>query len=113
MATIGQALEWLEERLFVDRERELEIFRHWLDTQGPLPEILNVSGPGGVGKSVLLRAFRHLALGLGHLVVLIDASDIPDDREGLLHALGGDQVEEVVASLNETRPVIRVDTFEA
>src|SRR5207244_11419377 len=78
MPTIRQAVDALEERLFVGRERDLESFRSWLERPaGPTPEILNVHGPGGVGKSALLAAFRRIAAGAGRTVALVDGRAVP------------------------------------
>ena len=47
-----------EQRLFVGRERELDVFRSWLTLASDTPEILFISGPGGMGKSSLLTGLR-------------------------------------------------------
>ena len=61
MPTFGQLVRDLDERNFVGRERQMAIFREWLAADPPRPELINVSGPGGVGKSALLGAFRRQA----------------------------------------------------
>jgi hypothetical protein len=109
MATLGDALSMREAHLFVGRERELALFRRWLEAEPREPVVLNVSGPGGVGKSMLLRAFRRIALWRGRPVVLADSATFPATPEGLLHALGGSEVEEVLATLNATRPLLLLD----
>src|SRR2546423_15610397 len=109
MATLSEALSLREAQLFVGRERELALLRQWLEAEPPDPVILNVSGPGGVGKSMLLRAFRQIALERSRPVVLADSAAFPATPAGLLHALGGSQVEEVLATLNTTRPVLLLD----
>jgi DNA-binding CsgD family transcriptional regulator len=45
-------------------------------------------------------------------VVLADSRDFRATPEGLLHALGGSDLGEVLAGLNATRPLIMLDTFE-
>jgi hypothetical protein len=112
MRTVGQAVSGLDEQLFVGREQELAAFRQWLVADTDLPETLNVSGPGGMGKSALLRAFCRIALEVGRPAVLADAHTFRATPEGLLHALGGGRTEEVLASLNETRPLLILDSFE-
>src|SRR5204863_10077642 len=74
MATLGQAVCALEEQLFVGRESELASFRHWLGESSARPEIFNVSGPGGVGKSALLAAFRRMAVTAARPIISADAS---------------------------------------
>jgi hypothetical protein len=112
LPTIGQVLGALEAQLFVGRERELAHFRQWLRAEPPEPVMLNVTGPGGVGKTMLLHTFRRVALELGRPVVLADAEEFGADPKGLLRALGGSGLEDVVAALNETRPLLLLDTFE-
>lgn len=110
MPTLGQVVQNLEAGLFVGRERELAAFSQWLaDDQ---PAILNVSGPGGVGKTALLRAFRRYAEEQGRPVVTLDARDFRATPEGLWHALGGDSAAEVLAALNAQSPLLLLDTFE-
>lgn len=111
MATIGEALSELEAQLFVGRARELAVFADWLAGDAPA-KILNVSGPGGAGKSALLGAFGRLARDRGRPAVLVDGRTIRTTPEGLLDALGGGTVEAVVAALNMSRPLVLIDTFE-
>ena len=54
MPTIAEALGSLEQELFVGRAAELAAFEQWLTADTKHPIILNVTGPGGVGKSTLL-----------------------------------------------------------
>lgn len=112
MPTIGEALGALEARLFVGRERELALFRAWLQTESPLPQILNVSGPGGVGKTTLLRAFAREAHTLGRPLKVVDGRSIRPRPEALLDALGGGGLDEMLAALNRTCPLLLLDTFE-
>src|SRR5919204_2570265 len=84
MPTIAQVLTELDAQLFVGRESELALFRQWLSAESPEPVILNVTGPGGLGKSALLHAFRRVALELGRPVVLADAQAFGGDHQGLL-----------------------------
>jgi hypothetical protein len=49
--SLAGAIQAQEAQTFVGRARELAIFREWLDG-GPQPfKILQVCGPGGVGKT--------------------------------------------------------------
>ncbi len=112
MSTLGQAVCALEEQLFVGRESELARFRDWLSGPSAQPEILNVSGPGGVGKSALLGAFRRAAGDLGRPIVSADASSFRATPRGLLDALGGGPLPAVVDRLNRTAPVLVLDSFD-
>ena len=64
-------MQALDEQVFVGRERELASFRTWLEEDRGPSQILHVSGPGGVGKTALLRHFQYVAQQVGHRVVLI------------------------------------------
>src|SRR5438046_2628663 len=111
MPTFREVLGSLEQHLFVGRARELAVFERWLAASGPLPELLSVSGRGGIGKSALLRAFARRAQQAGRPVVLVDSRDFPHSPDGLRRALASGQ-EDAVAYLNATRPLLLLDTFE-
>jgi hypothetical protein len=112
VTTAEQALAALAARLFVGRTRELEIFDAWLRADPDLPTILNVSGPGGVGKTELLRAFQRLAEAQGQRAILVDGRSLRPTPDDLLHALGGGDLDAVVANLNGRRPLLLIDTAE-
>jgi hypothetical protein len=111
--TLGQLLAELDASLFVGREAEVATFAAWLVATNAAPGLLHVWGPGGVGKSALLRAFRRRAIETGRPWLLVDGRDLPPTPEGLLDALGGGPLERVVAQLNATEPLLLFDTFEA
>lgn len=114
--TIGDAVARLEAQSFVGRERELRQFARWLTSPEPMPAILNVSGPGGVGKSALLHAFRRAAADEGRRVRWVDGYSIAPEPEAFVAALGdGDadaDADAVLAEINETKPLVVLDTFE-
>ena len=110
--TIGDALARLEAQLFVGRDDQLALFGRWLASPEPTPAILNVSGPGGVGKSALLRAFRRAAEATGRSVMVVDGYSIPADPDALLHALTGGDPEQAIGAINAARPLLEIDTFE-
>ncbi|MDA8335769.1 MAG: BTAD domain-containing putative transcriptional regulator [Peptococcaceae bacterium] len=106
----GTLAEHPEEELFVGRREEIALFRAWLREDNG--KILNLHGPGGVGKSALLRAFGRTARREGRPVVRVDARDFSHTPEEFLAALGPPAGEDAVAWLNRTRPVLFLDTFE-
>lgn len=123
--TFSDVLRGLEEQLFVGRERELAFFRRWLDAGANSPEILNVSGPGGVGKSTLLRAFGRLAESTGRRVVCLDGHHFRAGSDGLLAALGREiaiasaasseqrpDIHAVLIGINHLKPLLLLDAFE-
>jgi ABC-type cobalamin/Fe3+-siderophores transport system ATPase subunit len=89
MPTIRAAMTALDERLFVDREREMATFRDWLAQGTADPAILDVSGPGGMGKTTLLRAFRRIAETEGWRVVHADGSAFKPTPGQLSRAITG------------------------
>jgi hypothetical protein len=137
--TIREAVDALEERLFVGRTRNLEAFRAWMDhPSGPEPSLLNVHGPGGVGKSALLGAFRRLAERAGRPVVVVDGRSVQAEPAAFLAAASdglpparapGSEAATAkttkaaatkaaaastgaIAALNRSRPLLLVDAFE-
>ncbi|MGI5836669.1 MAG: AAA family ATPase [Chloroflexota bacterium] len=139
MLTFGDALNQLGETLFVGRERELSVFREWLRDDSQPPVILNISGHGGIGKTMLLRSFVGIARNLGWPVLSVDCNDFPHTPDGFLRALSGypekkqllgaslttldaaaqtrfetdGEKGDALVYLNEIRPVLFLDTFEA
>lgn len=114
--TIGDTVARLQAHLLVGREGELEEFSRWLTSPEPLPAILNVSGPGGVGKSALLHAFHRIALGEGRRVRWVDGYSIAPEPEAFVAALAGSgpdaEAEAVLAEINTSKPLVVLDTFE-
>jgi len=93
----------------------MRAFRSWLHGDTDFPDVLNVSGPSGVGKSALLRTFQRIAAGEGRAATLVDGAGFPATVRGLLSALHGsvtDDLGDVVAHLNRTGSVVLLDTFD-
>src|SRR5689334_5406909 len=115
----GERLSALRDRYFVGRSTELELFRGCLDQDGaerPLA-LLFVHGPGGVGKSVLLREFARLAGARGASVVALDGRDLEPSPAGFLSALRGalelpPDASPLAALADADRSVLLVDTYE-
>jgi hypothetical protein len=110
--TIGDVLAELERHLFVGRQPEIERFRAWLLDPAAPTAILNVTGPGGIGKSTVLRAFRRIATDDGWSVRLVDGGAFRPTPDGLLQELGAGSVDEAVGALNHDRSLLLLDTFE-
>ncbi|MDN5934518.1 MAG: ATP-binding protein, partial [Pseudonocardia sp.] len=82
---------------FVGRHTERELFRQAVEAQGEPPfTVLHVHGPGGIGKSALLRVFGDLAAAAGagvagdDLVILPQPGDVGDAAQVEHH--GGPQL---------------------
>jgi hypothetical protein len=117
---IAERLRALHNRYFVGRGTELDTFRNALqvDAHDHPVSLLFVHGPGGVGKTVLLRQFGRLAADSGASVIALDGRDLEPSPAGILSAL-----REVAGITDDTPPfqalarrerlVLLIDTYEA
>jgi hypothetical protein len=102
-ATLGARLARLDEGRFVGRERELEFFdRLWVDE--PPASVVLVHGPGGIGKSTLLRAVARRAEAAGWTPVFVEGRDMAPVPDALATALAPAREAE--------RPLVLFDTWE-
>src|SRR5262245_54188417 len=107
---LADRLDQLRDRYFVGRTTELESFRAALRDGAA---IVHVYGPGGIGKTVLLRAFARRAEEAGAHAVSLDARDFDPSPHGFVRALGADDIESAVKSLGDDRRVVLlIDTYE-
>lgn len=113
MPTIGEAIRAIEAELFVGRRDELARFRDWLAARSSTaqPEILNVHGAGGLGKSALMRSFARVAEGEGRPVILLDGEVVEPTPEAFCRASGEPDAESLVRRLNNQRPLFIIDSF--
>ncbi|NBE96395.1 ATP-binding protein, partial [Nonomuraea sp. KC401] len=95
---LGRRLHAARETAFVGREEELAAFQAALYGGGC--NVLYVHGPGGIGKSALLRRFAGEAAAAGRPVSLVD---------GLMPAPAGSEAEPV---LRDADAVLLVDNVE-
>src|SRR5687768_14935047 len=86
--TVADRLRQARRRRFVGRVGELELFRTALEAPEPPFTVLHVHGPGGVGKTALLRAFAEVAVGAGRVAVALDGRDLEPSPPGFQAALG-------------------------
>ncbi|WP_327587563.1 ATP-binding protein [Nonomuraea sp. NBC_00507] len=89
------------ERSFVGRQEELAVFEAALRTGG---RVLFVHGPGGVGKSALLRRFAQEALVAGWSVTMLDGRTLGPSPVALEAEAG--------PAFADERVVLLIDTFE-
>lgn len=130
MHTIGDQLKKLKRASFIGRENELQVFEQTLDNNTGNEEhpwqILNIYGPGGIGKSTLLDAYRRIAEKRSLLYFYLDAQDFAASSEVFLNLLSKSLAaagikttadeESLIATLQQTAQkeplVITIDTFE-
>jgi ABC-type sugar transport system ATPase subunit len=90
-------------RRFVGRDRELGLCESFLSEEGQ-SSVLLIHGPGGIGKSALLRELARRAEQAGLTLHWIEGRDVapaPDALESLLADAQGD-----------SRPLVIFDTYE-
>lgn len=101
---LGYSVAVARDRAFVGRRTELKLFRSALAAEPGAPSVLFLHGPGGIGKSSLLRKFSAAAERAGRLVVEVDARTVSPDPV---------EFEEAAAkALGTPGSVLLVDTFE-
>ncbi|WP_103954925.1 ATP-binding protein [Nonomuraea solani] len=98
---LEQRLQAMRERTFIGREEELDVFRSAL--RGAC-SVLYVHGPGGVGKSALLRRFEQEAKAAGRPVTPLNAYTLEPTPAAFEAAAG--------SVLGDERGVLIIDTFE-
>ncbi|MDN3025947.1 ATP-binding protein [Streptomyces sp. S.PB5] len=101
---VGDRVQQARDRVFAGRAAELGVFRSALSGDGKAPAVLYVHGPGGIGKSMLLRRFAAEARAAGREVVEVDGRLVEPAPEAFEKEAG--------AVLTDERAVLLVDTFE-
>lgn len=101
LALLERRLEIARERAFVGREEELAAFGSAL--RGGC-SVLYVHGPGGVGKSALVRRFAQQAAAAGRPVAVLDGRTL-EPSPAAFEAEAG-------PVLRDERAVLLIDTFE-
>lgn len=113
---LADRLAAARQRLFVGRVPELELFRAALAAPDPPFAVLHLYGPGGIGKTTLLREYARLAGEAGRAVIWLDARSLDATPPGFLLGLGlalGLPDGRPPLEALPARPVLLVDTFEA
>jgi hypothetical protein len=102
-ATLGARLAQLDRGRFVGRAQELSFFDQlWVDE--PPASVVLVHGPGGIGKSTLLRAVARRAEAAGWTPVFIEGRDMPPVADALERAIAPARAVD--------RPLLMFDTWE-
>jgi hypothetical protein len=87
-ATVADRLRLARGRSFVGRNAELELVRGALESPEPSFAVLFLHGPGGVGKSALLRAIEDLATSAGATATRLDLRAVEPSPPAFAAALG-------------------------
>lgn len=118
MSSLAKYLSVERHRRFVGRMHELELF--WSAIAAPeLPfHVLHIFGPGGVGKTSLLREFIRICEQAGIPAIYLDARNVEPSPEAFLAALRGmmsltplDSPFQTL-SAQASRCVLLIDTYE-
>src|ERR671932_887161 len=74
-------------RAFVGRVAERDLFRSAITADEPPFNVLYVFGPGGVGKTTLLREFANRCKELGIRAGYVDARNLEPSQDALMGAV--------------------------
>ncbi|MEU8866473.1 ATP-binding protein [Streptomyces umbrinus] len=102
--SLGDLVVAARDRAFVGRAAERALFRSALAGDPHGSPVLYLHGPGGIGKSTLLRRFALEAREVGRLVVEIDGRTVPATPDDFERAAG--------KAIGEPASVLLVDAFE-
>ena len=101
--TLGARLAERDSATFVGREAELAFLERHLGDDSPV-SIVFVHGPGGIGKSTLLRELVRRAERRGFVPRWVEGRDVPPVPDAIEDALAG------IRDLE--RPLVVLDSFE-
>jgi AAA ATPase domain len=102
--TLGTRLEHRDRDRFTGRHAEVAFLERCLDAEDPPACVIHVCGPGGIGKSTLLRELARRSRARGRTVVALDGRELGPDPEVLEAALA--------AVADDAAPVILLDSYE-
>lgn len=103
MATIGARIAERDRRRFVGRGVELAFLERCLDGETDASVVL-VHGPGGIGKSTLLRELARRAGARGRRAHFVEGRELAPSPRALDAALAG--------AREEDEPLVLIDTYE-
>jgi hypothetical protein len=101
--TLAARLEDRDRKTFVGRESELALLGRCLDDDPPASVVL-VYGPGGIGKSTLLRELARRATARGWDVFAVEGRELAPSPDSLAGAL--------LEARESKQPLVLIDTFE-
>ena len=102
-ATLAARVEARDRRRFVGRERELRLLERCLVAQ-PEASVVLIHGPGGIGKSALLRELVRHGEARGFRPFFVEGRELPPVP---------DAIEAVLAEARQcSMPLVVIDTYE-
>lgn len=117
-ARLADRLSAARRNRFVGRGNERQLFESALKLPEPPFQVLYVFGPGGVGKTTLLREFASLAQDAGAQAIAVDARNVEPSPLSFLGALALTMGLDLTVSpanalaAGKKRSVLLIDTFE-
>lgn len=87
MKSLSDRLNHARQSRFVGRQAELELFRGALHAEEPAFQLLYIHGPGGIGKTTLLREFVRICETSDIGSVYLDTQGVEPAPEPFLRAL--------------------------
>ena len=102
--TLASRLEDRDRARFTGRGSELTFLDRCLSSDDPPASVVHISGPGGIGKSALLREIGRRARDLGIAVVVIDGRELGPAPAALELALKD--------AAECARPLVLIDSYE-
>jgi AAA ATPase domain len=102
--TLATRLENRDRDRFTGRHAEVAFLERCLASEDPPASVVHICGPGGIGKSTLVREVARRARDRGRAVVRLDGRELGPDPTVLEAALR--------AATEESNPVILLDSYE-
>jgi chromosomal replication initiation ATPase DnaA len=81
---LSQRLNAARRSNFIGRSSEQELFRAAIEQEFPKFNILYLYGPGGVGKTTLMKQFNDMAIELGARAVYLDGRNLEPSPSAFL-----------------------------
>jgi hypothetical protein len=101
--TIADRVHGARDAVFVGREAEADLLRDALAGAPGAAPVLYVHGPGGIGKTALLRRYAQEGRAAGRAVVHVDGRTVPSTPQAF---------EQAAAGAREPGTLLLIDTFE-
>jgi hypothetical protein len=101
--TLASRLARVDEGRFVGRTAELAALERCLDDDATF-RVVHVFGPGGIGKSSLLRELARRAQGRGFTPFTVEGRELPPSADALEAILSD--------AATASRPLVLIDTYE-